>query len=471
MGLHGHVAEAQQPPFAAAVPQGAPMSFADLIEHVSPSVVSIYASGTVEVDERTIPMPNIPPQFREFFDPFRGGEGAPEPRERRSQGSGFFISAEGYVVTNNHVIDGANEITVALSDGREFEATLIGTDPATDLAVLKVEGEDAFPFVEFDRDPHVRVGDWVIAVGNPYGLSGTATAGIISAIGRPIGNQTYTDFLQIDAPINRGNSGGPTFDIHGNVVGVNSQIFSPTGGNVGIGFAIPSDLAARIADQLIANGEVQRGWLGVSIQTLTEDLAEGLGVDKDLSGVLVADVVEGSPAQEAGLQPNDVVTKFNGDEIEDARDLTRRVGEVAPGDRIRLTVLRDGREETVRVTIAQRKDDTASENTNQPNLDPGQVSMFGMVLEPANDAARERFNLDDQVGLVVSAVDRGSEAANKGIRPGDLIVEATGRDVASAADFREAVQAARDNGRRALLVRVVSQGGVRYAALEFQDEE
>lgn len=455
--------------FAYGAPQGGPMSFALLIEEVSPAVVSIEARTPPE--ERAGPdMSELPPQFREFFERFGGMPNPGQQRERRSQGSGFFISADGYVVTNNHVIDGAEDITVALSDGRDFDAEIVGTDPETDLAVLRVNADARFDFVDLDRDLDIRVGDWVVAMGNPFGLGGSATTGIISAMGRQMGpTQAYTDFLQTDASINRGNSGGPMFDLNGNVVGVNSAIISPTGGNVGIGFAIPSDLAAQVIEQLIANGEVLRGYLGVAPGDLTTELKEAMGLDADLQGALINQVLSGTPAQEAGLENGDVVLSVNGRDVEDARALTRIIGNVAPGETARLRVLRDERERTIRVTLAERPG--AQDAPAGPALEPGQLSMFGMVLQAPSDEDRERLELEDR-GLVIASVEPGSEAAAKGLRPGDAILEAGGRDVSVIEDFRDAADDARARGRQALLVFVGGQGGQRrYAALELDDEE
>ena len=460
--------ERQAPAYAA--PNGGPLSFADLIEHVSPAVVSIEAR--TPPGEREGPdLSELPPQFREFFERFGGMPNPGQQRERRSQGSGFFISADGYVVTNNHVIRGAQDITVALSDGRDFQAEIIGTDPETDLALLRVDADVTFDFVELDRDLNIRVGDWVVAMGNPFGLGGSATTGIISAQGRQIGPaQAYTDFLQTDASINRGNSGGPMFDLNGNVVGVNSAIISPTGGNVGIGFAIPSDLAARIIDQLIANGEVRRGYLGVAPGDLTAELKEAMGLDADLQGALINQVLAGTPAEDAGLENGDVVLEVNGQAVEGARELTRIVGAVAPGETIRLRVLRDERERTIRVTLGERPASDADAEAG-PALEPGQISMFGMVLQAPEAEDRERLELGER-GLVIASVEPGSEAEAKGLRAGDAILEAGGRDIASIEDFREAAEDARARGRQALLVFVGGQGGQRrYAALELEQEE
>lgn len=448
---------------------GGPLSFADLIEEVSPAVVSIEAR--TPPGERSGPdLSELPPQMREFFERFGGAPDRGQQRERRSQGSGFFISADGYVVTNNHVIDGAEDITVGLSDGRDFEAEVVGTDPETDLALLRVDADVEFDFVELERDLEIRVGDWVVAMGNPFGLGGSATTGIISAMGRQIGPaQAYTDFLQTDASINRGNSGGPMFDLNGNVVGVNSAIISPTGGNVGIGFAIPSDLAAQIIDQLIDNGEVRRGYLGVSPGDLTDELKDAMGLGADVEGALINQVLAGTPAEDAGLENGDVVLEVNGRAVEDARELTRIIGAIPPNETVRLRILRDERERTIRVTLAERpgQDETPA----GPALEPGQLSMFGMVLEAPDEEDRERLELGDR-GLVVASVEPGSEAASKGLRPGDAILEAGGRDVRTTEDFRDAAEDARARGRQALLVFVGGQGGQRrYAALELPDEE
>ena len=456
---------AQEPEVRAyAAPNGAPMSFAALIDDVSPAVVSIEARTPPQEDD-TPDWSELPPQLRQYLERFGMGP-PPSSRERRAQGSGFFISADGYVVTNNHVIEGAEAITIALSDGRDLQATIVGTDPATDLALLRVEDGGPFDFVELDRELDARVGDWVVAVGNPFGLGGTATAGIISATGRQIGaQQAYTDFLQIDAPINRGNSGGPTFDLDGNVVGVNSAIISPTGGSVGIGFAIPSDLAAQVIDQLIENGEVRRGFLGVAPGDLTADLKAAMGINAEVEGVLINQVIEGTPAQVAGLENGDIVLSVNGREVDEARELTRRVGAFAPGEDVQLRILRDEREQTITVTLAERPG-AGEPVAPEPSVEPGQDRMFGMVLETPSDEDRERLELGEH-GLLVASVEPGSEAAEKGLRPGDAILEAGQSDIVEIEDFREAAEAAQAQGRPALLGFVEGQGGQRrYAALD-----
>ncbi len=453
--------------FEFAAPADAPQTFADLIETVSPAVVSIEASGTVDPQGEAPDLSQVPPQFREFFERF--GMGPNQPRERRSQGSGFFISADGYVVTNNHVITGASDITVHLGDDRHLEAEVVGTDAATDLAVLRVVDGGPFDFVELDRELDVRVGDWVVAVGNPFGLGGTATTGIVSAINRQVGpGQAYTDFLQTDAAINRGNSGGPMFDLNGQVIGVNSAIISPTGGNVGIGFAIPSDLAAQIVDQLIEAGEVRRGYLGVAPADLTEDLKMAMGLDEALQGVLINQVLSGTPAEAAGLENGDIVTAVNGEPVEGARELTRRVGAFPPGAQVRFDVLRDEEQRRFTVELSERPE-PGEENAAAPAVTEGQVRMFGMTLEAPSEEDRERLNLGER-GLMIVEVEPGSEAANEGMRVGDAVLEAGGRDVTTVVEFREAVEDAEARGRKALLVFVASQGGQRrYAALEIDE--
>ncbi len=460
------------PRYAAAVPAGAPMSFADLIEEVSPAVVSINARITEPVGPNAQLGPNfegIPPQFREFFE--RQMPNQPQqPREGRSLGSGFFVSADGLVVTNNHVIENATEITVTLSDDEEYPAELVGTDPLTDIAVLRVQADDdvAFPFVDLDRDPSVRVGDWVVAVGNPFGLGGTATAGIISATGRELPTNVYNNFLQIDAPINRGNSGGPTFSLDGEVIGVNSQIFSPSGGNVGIGFAIPSDVAANIVDQLVSAGRVARGWLGVQIQNVTSDIAESLGMDEP-RGAIVSSIVAGGPADRAGFRRMDVITAVNGDEIDGSAELTRRVGSFGAGEEVVFNVLRDDEQIVVRATLGDRPGESELDGMQRdPSMNPEapETVFFGMQIQPADEDTLDRAGIAELGGLIVTNVEPGSEAAQKGLRPGDVIREAGGEDLEGVDDFRSAIDEARSDGRSAILLLVQNAAGQRYVALQ-----
>ncbi len=448
-------------------PAGAPISFADLIERVRPAVVSISVrqrpGGSGPIIE------GAPPGFEEFF---RGPRGrGPSPL---SLGSGFLISAEGVVVTNHHVVEGAESISVRLSDGREVNATVVGSDEPTDIAVLRIQGGGRFPFVTFDRQIDVRVGDWVVAVGNPFGLDGTATAGIVSAIDRRnAGSSAYVDFLQIDAPINRGNSGGPTFDLRGNVIGVNSAIFSPTGGNVGIGFAIPADTAARVVDQLLRDGRVARGWLGVQVQPLDDDIARSLGLN-EAQGALVASVVPDSPASRGGLQQGDVILTFNGDNVQDSRDLTQRVGAARIGAASRMEILRAGQRRTLSIQLAERpseqvlaaRDGGGAEDEPEAPASTAQASL-GLSVRPITTEDRARLtSLErNQPGLIITAVSPESELAEKGVRVGDVILLASGRPVSSAADLESAVAQARRDGRP-LLMQIESRGGRRYVAAD-----
>lgn len=452
------IAQTSEQPLVIAAPNGAPMSFADLIERVSPAVVSINATVTAPMGAEGLPpnLENLPPQFREWMEREFGNR-SPQQREGRSLGSGFFISAEGHIVTNNHVIANATEITIDLPGGGELPARVIGTDPLTDIALLQVTVDDgrSFPFVTLDDSPNIRVGDWVVAVGNPFGLGGTATAGIVSATGREIATTAYNDFIQIDAPINRGNSGGPTFDLRGNVIGVNSQIFSPSGGNVGIGFAIPSDVAANIVAQLLETGRVARGWLGVQIQDVTEDIAESLGLD-ERRGAIISSLVADGPAARGGLRRGDVVLAINGNDVENSGDLTRRVGAIAAGQPVNFRILRDGDEDTIRITLAERPDETTLNTLPGVGEEPEAARYFGMQLTPAEDGN----------GLVVESLDSGGEATMKGLRRGDVIVEAGGQEVNSVDDFAEAVEAAQGDGRSAILLLVQGANGQRYIALQ-----
>lgn len=464
--------EISEPNFAAAIPSGAPMSFADLIEHVSPAVVTIQASSAPEEPAGGADLENMPPQMREWLERQFGGRGLPQRSQpRQALGSGFFISADGYLVTNNHVVDGATEITVGTAGGETYPARVIGLDPQTDLALLKVDEDISFPFVTLEDQPHYRVGDWVVAVGNPFGLGGTATAGIISATGREIGNSTYNDFLQIDAPINRGNSGGPTFSLDGKVVGVNSQIFSPTGGSVGIGFAIPSDVAARVVASLRETGHVSRGWLGVGIQNVTEDIANAMGLEAS-TGAIISSVVAGGPADQAGFQREDVVLKVNDDSVENSRDLTRRIGDLAAGTQVRFRILRDGRERTLRVELGERPDDTALSQLPSREQADGTVEIFGMSMTPVTDEVREARGLPmGTAGLVIESLTPDGEAARKGLSRGDIILEAGGEVVGSTDALRSAIDTARAGHRSAILLLVETRAGQRYIALQLGDAE
>ena len=456
-------------------PPGAPLSFADIVDAVSPAVVSIDVRQRVNAESlRDIPgFDGLP-----FDLPIPEGEGEEDLPEQLGSGSGFFISADGYIVTNNHVVANAEEITVRLNDERELTATLIGTDPETDLAVIRVEGDD-FPFVRFETDARPRVGDWVLAIGNPLGLGGTVTAGVVSAYGRQIDQATtpYVDYMQIDAPINRGNSGGPTFDIHGRVIGVNSAIYSPNGYSVGIGFAIPADVADRVTRSLISGGSVQRGYVGISIGPVTADVREALALPDGTDGARVTAVNADGPAERGGLQFGDIVVAVDGEDIDDASDLTRRVGAVAVGETVRLDVLRNGRPESVAIRAAVRPSATELAELNALNEDfefpePGAVTgeeAFGVSLRPLDAETRGLFGVDDAIsGLVITEV-VSRNAAWRGFEPGVIITRADNQPLRSVADLRRIVADMRAAGRPSVLLDLSFRGQPALRIIELDD--
>ncbi|MEK7661751.1 MAG: Do family serine endopeptidase [Pseudomonadota bacterium] len=457
---------ARPPAAAAALP-----SFADLVERVAPAVVAIEV-----VQRRSTEAPSaadleqIPPEFRRFFE---GRQGGSRPREVRGGGSGFFITPNGHIVTNYHVVDEATSIKVTMKDGRELNATVVGRDERTDLAVLKVEGNN-YPHVQFEPNTNLRVGDWVVAIGNPFGLGGSASAGIVSGLGREnVGSQNIADFIQIDAPINPGNSGGPTFDMAGRVIGVNTSIISQSGGNIGIGFAIPASIAQNVTQQIIRAGHVTYGWLGVGIQDLTPEMAEsfGLGATK---GAIVGSVTPGAPAANAGIHRGDVILSFNGQAIEGASDLTRRVGQTIAGQTVRLEVANpEGRKRMVNVVIATRPSEKQladNANGDEPKPDsPAAVAetTLGLTLAPLTAQARARLRLGpNDGGLMVTAVDDDSAAAERGIKVGDAILEVNGTSLTSTAQFRAAVDAAKAAHRTSIGIYVTrAQGAGGYVPL------
>jgi len=467
-----------------APPPGAPMSFADIFEKVSPAVVQIDVTSKAAASPR-LRIPGL-----EGFDIVprgqkpgaEGEEDAPAAPKQQSSGSGFFISADGYIVTNNHVVADADEIKVVMKDGRELKATVVGRDEGTDLAVIKVTDPKAkgadFPYVDFENQAKPRVGDWVITIGNPFGLGGTATAGIISAYNRDLGDSSsrFVDYIQIDAPINRGNSGGPSFDIYGRVIGVNTAIFSPTGGSVGIGFAIPADVAESTARQLISGGKVVRGYIGANIQDFNPEMAEALGMP-DVKGVIIAELVAGAPGQKAGLLPEDIVTAVNGVAVKTGSELTREVAKSRPGEPIRLSVLRGGKPRTIEVKSGVRPsedslgagDDNAEGGAN-PTPEKPQTQKFealGLSLAPIDAAARAAFKIDpDLKGLLITGVKTDSDAGEKGLAKGDVLAGINGMTVGSAADVNAAVAAARKAGRPSVLAKVVRQGRPLVMALK-----
>ncbi|RZJ93915.1 MAG: Do family serine endopeptidase [Brevundimonas sp.] len=468
-----------------APPQGAPLSFADIFQQVAPAVVQIDVKTRVN-RPRTMQIPGLPFQFQV---PQGQGQGQPgedgaegEGETAMGAGSGFFISADGYIVTNNHVVADAEEITVILSDERELTARLVGRDEATDLAVIKVDGGD-FPFVSFEEQAQPRVGDWVIAVGNPFGLGGTATAGIVSASARGSvdASTPYTDYLQIDAAINRGNSGGPTFDIYGRVIGVNSAIYSPTGGSVGIGFAIPAGVAKPITDRLMRGETIERGYLGVEIGNLTREYRETMGLPADTKGAFINNVTPGGPAERGGLQAGDIVTRLGDETIDSSTELTRLVGQARPGDTIRLQVLRDGRSQTLTVRSGTRPSEATLRGGENGGADEGQTprseqnqageTVAGLTLAPLNAATRERYAVPATVqsGVVVTEAVSAS-ARGIGFQPGFIILRAGNSPVNSVADVRAAEAAARAANRTNIFLLVRTPAGNRPVVLELPRE-
>ncbi|HEX7006557.1 MAG TPA: DegQ family serine endoprotease [Alphaproteobacteria bacterium] len=451
-----------------------PGSFADLADKVTPAVVNIATEQRLggpmaRAPEIPIPFPEGSP-FGEFFRRFM--EQAPgltipnRPQTLRALGSGFIIDPDGYVVTNNHVIEGADRITVTLASGENLEAKVVGRDPRTDLALLKVESDAPLPFVEFGDSDKMRVGDWVLAVGNPFGLGGTVTAGIVSARGRHLEGDSIVDFLQTDAPINRGNSGGPTFNMEGEVVGVNTAIYSPNGGSVGLGFAIPSNVVKKVVADLREHGKVDRGWVGVHIQTVTPDLAESLGLEKP-RGALVASVVPDSPAAKAGLKPGDVILSWNGEDVETPSELVRLVAGGRSNEKAEVVVWRDGGELTINVTTGSPPADQQAEAEPSPKSDAAKVAeALGLSVVDLTPAVRQRFDLPpDAKGVAVVSVENNGPADKNGIRPGDLIESVSLQPVTSAADFVAKVKEAQDAGKKVITLKVSRGGNARFVAL------
>ncbi len=469
----GHLINASTEPVMASTP-GAPLSFADIFEKVSPAVVSIKVTSKVDVS--TLRRQTIPGLEGFPFDLVpRGGEQGDaqvDPRrapKQMSSGSGFFISSDGYIVTNNHVVDNAEDIKVVLNNGKELKGTLVGRDEGTDLAVIRVEGHD-FPYVSFENKAKPRVGDWVLAVGNPYDLGGTATAGIVSAYNRDIGEK-FVDYIQIDAPINRGNSGGPTFDTYGRVIGVNTAIFSPSGGSVGIGFDIPADVAENVTRQLMGGHKITRGYIGATIQDLNEEMATSFGLS-GRQGAVVANLVPGGPAASGGVQSGDVVVGVNGVPVKNGSELTREVAKAHAGDDIKLDIFRGGKERTVTVRSGLRpSEEQLAKNGGLPGDDgsatpgaPGRSSagssILGMSLSPIDPATREQYSIASGVhGLVVRDVKSTSDAGDKGLKRGDVIVRAGDRDVSSTSDISAALGDWKKAGRTSIPL-AVNRGGV-----------
>jgi serine protease Do len=439
-----------------------PVGFADIVEKVKPSVISVRvkverpASAGPADDDMPFP-PGSP--FERFFKRF-GTPNMPGGKEViTGQGSGFFISADGYAVTNNHVVQNAETVSVTADDGKTYTAKVIGADSRSDLALIKVDGT-SFPYVKL-ADTSPRVGDWVLAVGNPFGLGGTVTAGIVSARGRDIGAGPYDDFIQIDAPVNKGNSGGPTFDVDGNVIGVNTAIFSPSGGSVGIAFAIPADTVKSVIAQLRDKGSVTRGWIGVQIQPITPDIADSMGL-KATTGALVSQPQPDSPALKAGIQSGDVITSIDGAPVRDARELARRIGTMAPGASIKLGLIHQGQDRTVTLTLGTLPNEKQAENTqqNQREVPDSDVPKLGLTLAPASKVSGA-----NSTGVVVTAVADGGVAADHGFQVGDIILDVGGKVVSTPADVRKSLSDARKEGKHAVLFRVKSGENTKFVAL------
>ncbi|MGH6968756.1 MAG: DegQ family serine endoprotease [Stellaceae bacterium] len=459
----------------------APDSFADLAARLLPAVVNISTTQTLpeksDKSSRGPDVPQFPPgsPFEEFFKDFLdknrpGGQPQALPRHATSLGSGFIVDPSGLVVTNNHVIADADQITVTLQDNTSFKAEVVGKDSKTDLALLRIKSAKPLPFVKFGDSDKTRVGDWVLAIGNPFGLGGTVTAGILSARSREIDSGPYDDFLQTDAAINRGNSGGPMFDMDGNVIGINTAIFSPSGGSIGIGFAIPSNLARPVIDQLQKYGHARRGWLGVNIQSVTDEIAESLGLDKP-RGALIASVQDGGPAQKAGIQPGDVVLTFDGKSVVDMRHLPRIVAETPIDKTVKVMVWRKRKELTFDVKVGELKDNieqTAAASKQQPAPPPGTaVKPLGLSVADLTPELRERYQLaEDSAGVVVTDVDKDGPAAQKGMRAGDVITEVAQEEVKTTADVVRKIEAATKTGRKSVLLLVDRQGDLRFYALK-----
>ena len=447
------------------VPQ--PTGFADIVQHVKPSVISVKVTMRDKVadasdrsddgsDQSNSPM-------ERFFRQFGGPEGMPPGMRRHQgghgimmgQGSGFFISPDGYAVTNNHVVDGADKVEVTTDGGKTYTAKVIGTDARTDLALIKVEGGSDFPYATLATGKP-RIGDWVLAVGNPFGLGGTVTAGIVSASGRDIGNGPYDDFIQIDAPVNKGNSGGPAFNMQGEVVGVNTAIYSPSGGSVGIAFSIPAPTVKNIVAQLKDKGTVSRGWIGVQIQPVSQDIADNLGLKK-AEGAMVLEPQANGPAAKAGIQSGDVITAVNGEAVKDPRELARTIGNLGPNATVKLNVLHQGKDQTVSMTLGQLP---AMQEANASPSHGSDVPRLGLTVAPASSVAGA-----GKTGVVVTDVDPNSAAATRGLKQGDVILEVAGKSVANPGDISDAVKAAHADNKSSVLMKVRSAEGSHYVAI------
>ncbi len=437
-------------------------SFAPLIARVKPAVVSVKVKimHQADADSADSAFGNLPPEIQQFLKRFGEQNGAPANPNSIiiGEGSGFFISSDGYIVTNYHVVQDSKSVTITMDNGKVLDAKVVGTDPKTDLALLKVQQPGDYPYVTLDKATP-KIGDWVVCIGNPYGLGGTVTAGIVSAKGRNIGDGPYDRFLQIDAPINKGNSGGPAFDEEGQVVGVNTAIYSPSGGSVGIGFAIPATTVERVVTALEHGGVVQRGYLGVEIQPVGPDMAEALGLKK-AEGAIVDKVMPGTPAADAGLQAGDVITEVNGQAVKDAGDLTREIGMMKPSEKVQLSYIRDGSQKTAEVTLAPQKNESVANAQSNGPEEPS--NGFGLKLAPAHEVEGANHQ-----GVSIVGVDPTGEAAQKGLAAGDVILDVGGKAVSTPNDVKSEISNAKQEGRKAVLMRIQTTNGDRFVALPF----
>ncbi len=470
---------------APALARTAPESFADLAAKLQPSVVNISSSSTAQARGADRPGPDVPmfppgSPFEQFFKDFlernrpqgRGGQQPQQPvpdRKTQSLGSGFIIDPSGLIVTNNHVIDGADEITVTLSDNTTLKAELVGKDDREDVALLRVKPDKPLVAVSFGDSDTARVGDWVLAIGNPFGLGGTVTAGIVSARGRDIRSGPYDDFIQTDAAINRGNSGGPLFNMNGEVIGINTAIYSPSGGSIGIGFSIPANMAKTVVAQLKEYGRARRGWLGVRIQQVTPDIAESLGM-KGAAGAMVAGVNEGGPAEAAKIRNGDIILKFNGQDVKEMKHLPRLVAETPIGQEVPVTLWRDGHEVTVQAKLGELPDDQKVASGPTPGktegVKPTEITSLGLRLSALTPETRDRFQIGpDQKGVVIADVIANSAAAERGLKPGDVILEVQQESVNTPADVQNRVDAVRKQNRKSVLMLVQSSDGLRWVPL------
>ncbi len=471
---------AERPAYA----RGAPESFADLAEGLLDAVVNISTSQNVK-GSRGIPVPQVPDgsPFQEFFEDFfnrnQDGEGQ-RSRKVQSLGSGFVIDSSGIIVTNNHVIADADEIVANFADGTKLVAEVIGRDTKTDLAVLQVKPDKPLTAVKLSDKEDLRVGDWVMAIGNPFGFGGTVTVGIVSALERDINSGPYDKFIQTDASINRGNSGGPLFNLDGDVVGINTAIISPTGGSIGIGFAIPSELALPVIEQLREFGETRRGWLGVRIQQVSDEIAESLGMD-EARGALVAGVTEGGPAEESGLLPGDIVLTFDGKDVPEMRDLPRVVADTSVGKAVDVVVLRKGKEITIKVTLGRLEEGEKlmasqgpGEGSDDEDTDPGKPEeVLGLLLGEITPEAREQYKIAEDIeGVLVAAVAPGSPAEEKRISAGDVIVEVGQEKVSKPSDVIDRVDELKKAGRKSALLLVASKNSeLSFVPLKIDEDD